>query len=327
MTYSFQPDILPGFEQLRLDLGKDEGLKQPDGKLTATLVRKTRADSALPPRSGRPAVLYVHAFVDYFFHEHVAASLEAAGFDFYALDLRRSGRSINENNLPYFARKVDEFFPELDWALKVISEEQHSIRAMIAHSTGGLIASHYAQRGAEAQRFEKLLLNSPLLSLRSSTFENIGLNLMSIVGKFQPLRIAATNLDSTYGKTLHSDFDGEWQYNLDFKPLAGVPVHMGWLAMVAQASAQLKKGLSIKKPILTITSDSWHRSGTELRPKDHLADIILSSDDIRRLAPGLGPNSRTRSIPRAKHDVFLSREPAREAAMSATIDFLGPENS
>jgi alpha-beta hydrolase superfamily lysophospholipase len=42
----------------------------------------------------RRSVLYLHGYNDYFFHTHVAEKFNENNFDFYALDLRKYGRSL-----------------------------------------------------------------------------------------------------------------------------------------------------------------------------------------------------------------------------------------
>ena len=56
--------------------------------MVATLVRLR---AAAPTRR---AVLYLHGFVDYFFQTHLAEFFTERGYDFYALDLRKYGRSL-----------------------------------------------------------------------------------------------------------------------------------------------------------------------------------------------------------------------------------------
>jgi alpha-beta hydrolase superfamily lysophospholipase len=59
-----------------------------EGEVVATLVKRA-AESPT-----RRAVLYLHGFSDYFFHVHVAELFNELGYDFYALDLRKYGRSL-----------------------------------------------------------------------------------------------------------------------------------------------------------------------------------------------------------------------------------------
>ena len=59
-----------------------------EGSVAATLVRF--AAGRAPSR----AVLYLHGYVDYFFQTHMARWFVARGWSFYALDLRKYGRSL-----------------------------------------------------------------------------------------------------------------------------------------------------------------------------------------------------------------------------------------
>ena len=66
-----------------------------EGEVVATLVHRA-ADG---PPTGR-AVLHVHGFADYFFHKQVADFWCNRGYDFYALDLRKHGRSLLSHQTP-----------------------------------------------------------------------------------------------------------------------------------------------------------------------------------------------------------------------------------
>ncbi len=99
-------DVLgPGFESETLALPDDD-----EGEVVATLVRHRG------PASSRRAVLYVHGFTDYFFQRELAERYVAAGLHFYALDLRKYGRSLRPHQTPNFCRDIREYFAELDLA-------------------------------------------------------------------------------------------------------------------------------------------------------------------------------------------------------------------
>ena len=89
-----------------------------------------------PPRT---AVLYLHGWNDYFFQTHVADAFTDAGIDFYALDLRRYGRSLRRGHLPTFITDLDDYGEEIGQAADLIAAE-HDRLIITAHSTGGLIA-------------------------------------------------------------------------------------------------------------------------------------------------------------------------------------------
>src|SRR5262249_59285652 len=99
-------------------------------------------------RAGTPtrrAVLYVHGFVDYFFQTHLADFFVERGYDFYALDLRKYGRSLRAHQTPNFSSDLNEYFTEIDEAIRVIRDEDgHDTVVLNGHSTGGLIGALYA---------------------------------------------------------------------------------------------------------------------------------------------------------------------------------------
>ena len=94
------PDVLgPGFEARTLELLPDE---EDDGAV-ATLVRHVPASDpgALPGTPTTPtfALLYIHGWNDYFFQTELAQQVSRLGGAFYALDLRRYGRSLREGQM------------------------------------------------------------------------------------------------------------------------------------------------------------------------------------------------------------------------------------
>ena len=80
----YVPDIL-GDNYLR------RTIQMPDdyeGKVVCTLVKKPQ----LPET--KQAILYIHGYNDYFFQKQLGDSVNAHGYNFYAMDLRKYGRSI-----------------------------------------------------------------------------------------------------------------------------------------------------------------------------------------------------------------------------------------
>ena len=84
-------------------------LPMPDdyeGKVIATLLR---ADSTAP--SDR-AVLYLHGYIDYFFQTHMAERFAGEEWNFYALDLRKYGRSLLTSSF------IEDKYLLLKWVIK-----------------------------------------------------------------------------------------------------------------------------------------------------------------------------------------------------------------
>src|SRR5262245_39478185 len=148
-----EPDVLgPEYESLRLAFEDDA-----EGEVVATLVRR-RVE-------GNRAVLYVHGFVDYFFQVHLADFYVERGYSFYALDLRKYGRSLLPHQTANFARSMSDYFPEIDEAVRLIREDGNDVLLVNGHSTGGLITALWADRVRGQGLIDGLFLNSPFLEL------------------------------------------------------------------------------------------------------------------------------------------------------------------
>lgn len=88
-----------------------------DGPVLCTLVRRKA-----PGHSGR-AVLYVHGFNDYFFQKEMGREFNERGINFYAVDLRRYGRSLRPWQYPFDVRDMQEYFTDIDSALSQIRRD------------------------------------------------------------------------------------------------------------------------------------------------------------------------------------------------------------
>ena len=119
-----QTDILgPPYMSETLELAEDD-----EGAVVATLVRRP-ADK----RRARGAVLHVHGFCDYFFQTGVAEFFTGLGYDFYAVDLRKHGRSLLPHQTPNF---VLDLGPLLDVPVRQLSLGQRmrgDIAAALLH--------------------------------------------------------------------------------------------------------------------------------------------------------------------------------------------------
>src|SRR5205085_9435304 len=92
---------------------------------------------------------------------HMAERFEAEGWSFYALDLRKHGRSMLPGQHPCFCKRVDEYFPDITRAIGIIGKEIDGPLILAGHSTGGLVASLYAAAGEGRSSIAALWLNSP----------------------------------------------------------------------------------------------------------------------------------------------------------------------
>jgi alpha-beta hydrolase superfamily lysophospholipase len=281
-----------------------------EGEVVATLVSL---------RAGAPtrrAVLYVHGFVDYFFQTHLAEFFTARGYDFYALDLRKYGRSLLAHQTPNFCTDIAEYYTEIDEAVRIIREvDGHDTLLVNGHSTGGLIAALWAHRVRGKGLVQGLFLNSPFFEFNAPWITRRGLApVANLIGRLSPLSGIGQELGTTYGRSLHRDHDGEWTYDLAWKPLNGYKIHAGWVRAVARAHRQVQRGLDIDVPVLVAASARSYRG--KFAEAAHHADSVLNVADIQRYAAGLGRDVTFVAIEGGKHDLILSPETARNLMFS-----------
>lgn len=314
---SWEADVLPDYQRHTLALGRD-----PDGEgdLVATVVRRGR-----PQPGARHAVLLVHGFTDYFFHTELADHLSARGFAFYALDLHKCGRSRRDGQTPHFTTDLARYDRELEQGLRIIADETGDADVLVVgHSAGGLIVSLWLdrlrQRGMTARLgVSGLVLNSPWFDLQGpavlrSPATTAALGAISRLGKRRVVRSA--NPGGGYGATLHRDYSGEFDYDLQWKPVGGFPVTAGWLHAVRRGHARLHRGLDVGVPNLVLRSDHSVREVPDPADLDSMqrGDAVLDVTQIARWAGCVGNRTTVVPIADAKHDVFLSLAEPRQAA-------------
>ncbi len=298
-----ETDVLgPPYERHTIDLGTDD-----EGPVVATLVRR-RAETPT-----RRAVLYVHGFVDYFFQTHLADFFVERGWDFYALDLRKYGRSLLEHQTPNFCRSLTDYYPELDEATRIIREvDGHDQMLVAGHSTGGLITSLWSHSRQGQGLVDGLFLNSPFFDFNSPWL--VRRPLMTAVcatgGRRAPYRVVPVKTLGLYGQSLHIGERGEWTYDLSWKPLLGFPVRTGWLDAIRRGQQRLRRGLSIDAPILVACSTRTFR-GRMWDEDARMTDSVLDVEHIVRWAPRLGPHVTIARFDGGMHDLTLSGKDVR----------------
>jgi alpha-beta hydrolase superfamily lysophospholipase len=292
-----------------LDLEPDD-----EGDVVATLIRR-RAEAPT-----NRAVLYIHGFVDYFFQTHLADFYTERGWDFYAIDLRKYGRSLRPHQTANFCRDLADYDAELDEAVRIIREvDGHDTVLINGHSTGGLIAARWADRMRGKGLLQGLFLNSPFFDFNEAWLVRRGLApLITRVGAARPYLAMPKGLGSVYGVSLHKDHNGEWDYNLAWKPLQGYPVRYGWARAIITAQRRLRRGLAIDVPVLVACSATSYRK-SRFADAAHHADAVLNVRDTVRWSPRLGSRVTLVQIPGGKHDLTLSPAAAR-ARVFAELD-------
>lgn len=295
-------------------------IEQPDdyeGKVITTLIRKKGNASTTK------AVLYVHGFNDYFFQSEMAEQFNANEFNFYALDLRKYGRSLLPHQKMNTMRSLTEYYEDLDAALTIIRQEGNKQVLLSGHSTGGLLVTLYASERVDNQKFESVFCNSPFYDFNMPNYQKRFLiPWVCQLGKYFPQLSIPGGLSHWYGYSLHKAQKGEWEYNLTWKPHVVPNVNAGWINAIHKGHLKIKKGIHLTCPIIVMHSD---KSSMDQKWNDHFfeADAVLDVKDIKKEAEKIVAPKRTIiEIKNGMHDLILSSFEVRKKVYTKLFDWL-----
>lgn len=317
------------FECTDLDLGEDD-----EGPVGATLVRALPEQMSIWDRlRGRLRefeqldVLYVHGWNDYFFQKDLARFFTSRGARFFALDLRKYGRSLREGQTFGYIEELQTYDAEIDAAVAIIHEVQPQATLLqpapsaqrklllLGHSTGGLVLTLWLNRhrgGADA-----LVLNSPWLELQiSGAARRAVVPVINLRARYSPHDISLPQIDQGfYAQAQRANCSPEEiaAINLDWRPTNSMPVRSGWLRSIIAGQDQVSAGLDVGAPVCTLLST---KSEFGLSWKDTMlrADTVLDVEATARAALRVGTSVTVERIDGALHDVFLSGPEARRRA-------------
>ena len=318
----------PGFEYSTYDLGPD-----PDGEtdIVATAIRYCPAEPASPQYQQwqqRPALLWVHGMTDYFFGAHIAEYFHQQGYAFYAIDLRKCGRSHRSGQRWHYISDLSWYGEELS-AVATMIAQHHSSITPIAHSTAGIIVPVWLDEIRRTQphlhsAINTLILNSAWLGMMK--LSDLTVTLLSPV--IHALARVCPHLPfpggklSTFGDSIHSSRYGEFDFDTTFKPLAGHKKYLGWLSSVLRYQAKIQRGdINVGVPVLSLRS-VYSRLSQPYAPAADTADVVIDTEQTATWAPKLSSQVTDVPILGARHEVFLSLAPAREIAFARSTEWL-----
>jgi alpha-beta hydrolase superfamily lysophospholipase len=308
-TGRWGPDVLgPDYQAQTFPQPDDD-----EGAVVTTVVRYRPRGTRMPRRVPW-VVLHVHGWADYFLHTELAEFWHARGAAFYAVDLRRSGRSIRAHQTPAFVESLREYDADLDTAVGVIrAAHGDDVRILVwAHSQGGLTTPLWAAR--RPGTVSGFVLNAPFLDIHGSSLaRTMGHPVVSGLARNRsrwPIPIPSPGF---YDRTIDGSREGEWHLEPAWRPSRTHPMRPGWLKAVLDGQATLSRGLGLDVPILVLTSSST-AIGSRWREEMRRADAVIDVKQVWRRAPDLGPTVTLARVEDALHDVVLSPHPVRDRA-------------
>lgn len=309
---AYLPDVLGnGFEQLVLHFKADY-----EGEVIATLIRKKAKQSTVK------AVLYIHGYNDYFFQAAMANRFIREGYHFYALDLRKYGRSFLPHQKLNNVRSLSEYDEEIQEGLRIIKAEGNTEVILLGHSTGGLIVTHYAGRNPSSNLFHGIICNSPFYEFNLNFISRkLGIPIVSFLSRYFPNKLISTNLSALYGHSIHYEKYGEWNYSLSWKPHQNPKLNASFINAIhiAHNSIQNKHDLAVPALVMYSSKSIYDKNWSEQFME---ADAVLNVKHIRYYAERLQGNVTTCEIENGMHDLVLSKESVRENVYESVFSWI-----
>lgn len=308
----WHPDILPGYEARYVN--------EPtafDGPCRATIVRRFAS------RPSQKAYLYIHGFNDYFFQKEMGEIFCDSGYNFYAVDLRRYGRSRLPWQYPFNIRDMREYFADIDSAICQIRRDGNTDITLSGHSTGGLTVAYYAALRGDSVPVDRIVTDSPFLEWNfSPLLRNVGAPVIGALSKIFPNVKQKQGHCDGYAESLLKEFHGQWEYNTDWKMIYSPPVTWSWVGAINSAQSQLmKKRANIKRPILIMHS-SRKIDGCGWTLEFQTGDAVLDPAMLQARGEKLGSQRMVCTIDSGLHDLILSLPVPRKAAYDTIFTFL-----
>lgn len=303
------PDYLgPSWQSRTMFLADNDGGAPQVRPDVAVVVHENDAPELI--EKTQVAALYLPGFQDSFFHTEQAKAWRDQGIALVGLEFRRSGRALRSERSRDDIRDIYVREEEIGQAVDYLHKLGAEKIILIGHSTGGLQAALWA--GDHPEGIAAVILNSPWLDHNGPAWQKgFFTDVIERVGlRFPRLRIS--RLNPAYGRSLHTNYGGEFDFDVAHKVLYPAPVYAGFWRTVRRAQARIARGgVKISVPLLIAHSD---RSGNFTHPSaEDLAtsDCVLNVADMKTLGPILSESVEFLEVPGGRHDLALSEPAAR----------------
>ncbi|MDE6084689.1 MAG: alpha/beta hydrolase [Muribaculaceae bacterium] len=309
---SWHPDILEGYEARYVNQGEAF-----DGPCRSTIIRK------ITDIKSKKGFLYIHGYNDYFFQKEMGERFVDSGFHFYAVDLRRYGRSKEPWQYPFNIRNQKEYFNDIDSALSQMRRDGITDITLGGHSTGGLTVILFGiDRGARCP-VNRIVTNSPFLEWNFNAFmRGVAFPTIGSLGKILPnVKVGEEKCDG-YGYSLLKQYYGEWEYNTDWKMIYSPPKTFSWMHAIESAQTEVMKHKENMVVPLLVMHSSRKITGCNYTPEFQTGDCVLDPAMIQRRGSQIGRHTEVCTIDSGLHDLILSNKTARDAAYDSIFSFI-----
>ena len=295
------------------------------------------ASSEATPQPPHFVLLYIHGRNDYFFQRELAEDIDGCGGAFYALDLRRYGRSLRPGQRMGFVSNLSLYDEDISEALDLIREDYPDLPlVLMGHSTGGLLATLWANRHPGA--LDGLILNSAWLEMQTmASMRSAVAPILERIASRNPMwAVPGGDGPDHYGRSLREGWNAldtplpdslaaypddpavkGWSYALEWKRPGSYPAYAAWLEAILDGHENIASSVHLDIPVLSMMSTSSY-FGEEFSEAVFSSDVVLDREVILERSARLGPLVTMASFP-GKHDLLLS-DPQVRAEVYETMN-------
>lgn len=295
------------------------------------------ARSEATPQAPRFVLLYIHGRNDYFFQRELAEDIAGCGGAFYALDLRRYGRSLRPGQRMGFVSNLSLYDEDIAEALDLIREDYPDLPlVLMGHSTGGLLATLWANRHPGA--LDGLILNSAWLEMQTmASMRSAVAPILERIASRNPMwAVPGGDGPDHYGRSLREGWNAldaplpdslaaypddpaikGWSYALEWKRPGSYPAYAAWLEAILDGHENVASSVHLDIPVLSMMSTTSY-FGEEFTETVFSSDVVLDREVILERSARLGPLVTMASFP-GKHDLLLS-DPQVRAEVYETMN-------
>ena len=297
--------------------------------------------SETTPQPPRFVLLYIHGRNDYFFQRELAEDIAGCGGAFYALDLRRYGRSLRPGQRMGFVSNLSLYDEDISEALDLIREDYPDLPlVLMGHSTGGLLATLWANRHPGA--LDGLILNSAWLEMQTmASMRSAVAPILERIASRNPMwAVPGGDGPDHYGRSLREGWNAldaplpdslaaypddpavkGWSYALEWKRPGSYPAYAAWLEAILDGHENVANSVHLDIPVLSMMSTSSY-FGEEFSEAVFSSDVVLDREVILERSARLGPLVTMASFP-GKHDLLLSDPQVRAEVYDTMNRWIG----
>lgn len=297
--------------------------------------------SETTPQPPRFVLLYIHGRNDYFFQRELAEDIAGCGGAFYALDLRRYGRSLRPGQRMGFVSNLSLYDEDISEALDLIREDYPDLPlVLMGHSTGGLLATLWANRHPGA--LDGLILNSAWLEMQTmASMRSAVAPILERIASRNPMwAVPGGDGPDHYGRSLREGWNAldaplpdslaaypddpavkGWSYALEWKRPGSYPAYAAWLEAILDGHENVASSVHLDIPVLSMMSTSSY-FGEEFSEAVFSSDVVLDREVILERSARLGPLVTMASFP-GKHDLLLSDPQVRTEVYDTMNRWIG----